>query len=369
MNHGLRDVTVLVTAAGAPGAAGIMKSLRLNGERRLRIITCDMNTAAAGFYLADKAYKVPAGRSGDFIPSLLNIAVDERVDVVLPLATDELLPLARNKRLFQDLGTTVAVSNPHSLEVANNKGRLCQRLRERGLPVPRAYTADSLAELHEAAAALGYPGNPVCLKPQVGKGGRGFRILKADIDRFDLWLNHKPDNTFATLEEMTAVLAGTNPFPPLVVMEYLPGDEYSIDLLLKDGETLAAIPRRRDAIRLGVCVRGTAEKNDEIISQASKIAGLLGLDYNINMQFRYSADGQARIIEINPRLSGTNVLCTGTGVNMPYLAVKLALGEALPEIKPRWGVRLLRFWDEVFVDETGESFLLEGISGEELAKV
>ena len=41
-------VTVLMTGAGAPGAPGIIRCLRKNGERSIRIVGVDMNENAAG---------------------------------------------------------------------------------------------------------------------------------------------------------------------------------------------------------------------------------------------------------------------------------------------------------------------------------
>jgi carbamoyl-phosphate synthase large subunit len=157
---------------------------------------------------------------------------------------------------------------------------------------------------------------------------------------------------------MLSILDGNNRFPELVVMEHLPGDEYSVDLLVKDGEPLAIVPRKRDSIKLGISFVGTIEKNDKVINMAMAISRALGLDYNINLQLKYAADGIPKIIEINPRVSGTIVLGTGGGVNMPYLGVKLALGEAIPKVNPAYNTRMIRYWQEIFIDPQGHPFQL-----------
>ena len=55
------------------------------------------------------------------------------------------------------------------------------------------------------------------------------------------------------------------------------------------------------------------------------------------------------------------MLCTGAGVNMPYLGVKMALGEEIPQIqtKPKYGTKMIRYWDEVFITSDGISYLLK----------
>ena len=358
MGNKLRDINVMVTAAGAPGAPGIMRSLKQNNERGIRIIGTDTNPDSAGLFMADKSYIVPHGKADDFIPRILEIATAEEIDVIQPLATDELPAFAENIVLFEKIGTKVLVSKPAALKVANNKGKLYSFLEASGIPSPQSIMVTQQPEFEKAVYEMGYPDFPVCVKPQVSKGGRGFRILKEDINKLETLLNSKPDSTLITLDDMLSILDGNNRFPELVVMEHLPGDEYSVDLLVKDGEPLIVVPRKRDSIKLGISFVGTIEKNDEVINMATAISRALGLDYNINLQLKYSADGIPKIIEINPRVSGTIVLCTGGGVNMPYLGVKLALGEAIPKASPVYNTRMIRYWQEIFIDPQGHSFEL-----------
>ena len=358
MGNKLRDINVMVTAAGAPGAPGIMRSLKQNNERGIRIIGTDTNPDSAGLFMADKSYIVPHGKSYDFIPKMLEIATAEKIDAIQPLATDELPAFAENIHLFEKIGTKVLVSKPQALKVANNKGKLYSFLEASGIPSPQSIMVTQQPEFEKAVYEMGYPDFPVCVKPQVSKGGRGFRILKEDINKLETLLNSKPDSTLITLDDMLSILDGNNRFPELVVMEHLPGDEYSVDLLVKDGEPLIVVPRKRDSIKLGISFVGTIEKNDEVINMATAISRALGLDYNINLQLKYSADGIPKIIEINPRVSGTIVLCTGGGVNMPYLGVKLALGEAIPRVSPAYNTRMIRYWQEIFIDPQGHSFEL-----------
>ena len=359
MGDKMRDINVIVTAAGAPGAPGIIKSLRLNGERDIKIIGTDMNPDSVGLFMADRSYVVPPGGSPDFIQEMVEIAEKEEVDVIMPLATYELMNFSENKRKFEAIGVKVMVSDPEPLEIANNKGKLYEFLKEKGIPVPNSVMVESLSQFEQYAFKLGYPDVPVCIKPQISKGSRGFRVLKENIDKLDLFMNYKPDNTITTFEEMTSILESADPFPKLVVMEYLPGNEYSVDLLVKKGDSLITVPRLRDVIKLGISFIGEVEDNKEVEEMAKEIVKVIGLDYNINLQLKYSSEGIPKIIEINPRVSGTIVLCTGAGVNMPYLGVKIALGEEIPEITPRYGMKMIRYWEEVFISPERESYRLE----------
>jgi len=78
-------------------------------------------------------------------------------------------------------------------------------------------------------------------------------------------------------------------FPELIVMDYLPGDEYSVDIL-NTKQDIIVIPRKRDLIRSGITFNGSLEKNREIITYSSKLARHLGLqyclDFSINLMKR-----------------------------------------------------------------------------------
>jgi len=355
----LNDLNVIITATGAPGAPGIIKSLRLNGERNIRVIGTDMNPEAVGLSMVDKSYVVPSGRSEEFIPTMLEIAKDEDIDAILPLATYELIPFSRNREKFEGVGTRVLVSNPRSLEIANNKVKLLEFLKKKGIPTPRFMISRNLKEFERAVHKLGYPDSPVCFKPGISKGSRGFRILRDDMNELDLLLNYKPEQTgvYSTLDRIIPVLENADPFPELVVMEYLPGEEYSVDLLVRNGEPLITVPRLREAIKLGISFIGRVEDNSEVEDMANRIVNSLNLDYNINLQLRYSEDRIPKIIEINPRVSGTIVLCTASGVNLPYLGIKLALGEEIPKSKPEYGTKMIRYWEEIY-KKNGETFTI-----------
>jgi carbamoyl-phosphate synthase large subunit len=342
----MNGITVLLTGAGAPGASGIIKSLRSPDERDVRIVAVDMNPDAYGFAFADQSYTVPAGGDPEYVPRMLEIADSEGVDVVLPLTTAELPPLSARRDRFP---AHVMVSEPEALAVANDKGRLYRYLAANGFAsAPEFHRVDSEDGFVEAVQTLGYPDEPVCFKPPVSSGMRGFRILDAEGDRLERLLDEKPGAPVTTLEEIRPVLASAEEFPELAVMEYLPGEEYSVDVLAMGDSVGPVVPRSRTRTRAGITFEGTVEHNEELIDAASRICRGIGLEYNINLQFKYDSDGTPRLIEINPRVAGTIVMCVGAGANMPYLGVKHALGEPIGDYEIAWGTRMVRYWEELF---------------------
>jgi carbamoyl-phosphate synthase large subunit len=79
------------------------------------------------------------------------------------------------------------------LEIANDKGKLYQFLQWRGIEVPDFRVVETVDQFMTAAGELNYPGNPICFKPSVSNGSRGFRILANNIDEHHLLFNEKPN--------------------------------------------------------------------------------------------------------------------------------------------------------------------------------
>jgi carbamoylphosphate synthase large subunit len=115
----MRDITILVTASGAPGTAALLRALRMNGERGVRVVGTDMSPQAVGRHFCDRFYVVPPGSDPGFPDAVLDIVRRENVDVVLPQSSFDLLALAETRERF--MGTTVMVSPPEAIRAANDK--------------------------------------------------------------------------------------------------------------------------------------------------------------------------------------------------------------------------------------------------------
>ena len=99
---------------------------------------------------------------------------------------------------------------------------------------------------------------------------------------------------------------------------------------------------------MGISFAGTLIKDDLIIKYSKKIVSQLGLHGNIGFQFRKDSNGTPKIIESNPRVQGTIVFNTAGGFNMVYNAVKIALGEKIGNYNIKWGMKMIRYWDEIY---------------------
>lgn len=350
-----QSITVLITGIGSPGAPGVIKSLKSVKEYDFNIIGIDINPYIAGKAMVDKFLVGPKATEPNFVHEILKLCSVEKVDVVLPLVSKELISFSKYIHRFKEVGTEVSISNYETLVKTINKGKLIDTLEKVGIPVPRFEIVHTVDKLHEALFKLGYPENPVCMKPTISDGSRGFRILDKQKNRMDLLYYEKPSSLYIGFEELFDTLQGCSIIPETIVMEYLPFEEYSVDILAKQGEVIIAIPRLREEISNGISVKGTIVKENDVIQYTSRIVKELQLHGNIGVQVRKDKNHQPKIIEINPRIQGTIVHCTKAGVNLPYLAVKLAKGLPITqdELIVQWGIQMARYWEEVYFDKDG----------------
>lgn len=336
-----------MTGAGAPGAAGILHCLQQ--EPSFHIIVADANPTATGRWLVPEFELVPKATEPNFVDTLLSICRKKNIHVLMPLVTKELIPLAQRIKEFELAGTKLLISSAASLEIANDKSKLYQFLQWRSIDVPAFRVVETIEQFETSIKELGYPGKTVCFKPSVSNGSRGFRIITAKLDEHHLLFNEKPNAAFMSLNDARRVLA-SGPFPELLVSEYLPGEEYSVDCLCKGGEPILVVPRLRKRMINGISVEGEFVKEETIIAYCSQIIHELQLHGNIGLQVKKSDSGKFLLLEINPRVQGTISAALGAGANLPALAVKQELGLAInpAELEVKWGVQFSRYWSEVF---------------------
>jgi len=344
----MRDITVLLTACGVQFIPGLVNCLKDNGERNIRLIGTDMNDDKTLYSLFDKLYVVPAAKDEHYVDALLDICKKEKVDIVLPFMSAELLALIERKDEFESIGVKVSVSDKKSVEITNNKLRFYEFLKEKGLKVPKFHPVRKADELLEACTAVGYPNNAVCVKATELSGSRGIRIIDASKSRYDILFGQKPNSFYTTFEELQATLREKSEMPEMMAMECLPGEEGSIDLIADHGKILYMAYRESNVNLASIPQEATLAYNEEAYEIAREVIAALELDGNADLDFKYDADGHPVLMEINPRIAATMQIFKVGGMNLPYLRIKQLLGEELPKVDIKYGVKMKRRYLEMF---------------------
>ncbi len=341
----MKPLTILVSASGAPGTAALLRALRQNGEREVRLVGTDMSERAIGRHLCDAFHVVPAGSHSGFADAMLDVCAREGADAVLPQSSFDLLGLAEARERFAAAGIAAIVSAPDAIRRSNDKAATYALLDELGVRGPAWRRVRGANAIAAAADELGYPGEDVCMKPVFSSGSRGFRVLSASADRREQLLTNRPGVAEALRLEDLLELLPPDDDTELLVMELARGPERTVDGIASAGRIALGHPKTREAVRAGLAMFFETLEDAELMASAGKIVAELALDHFFNIQLV----GE-HVIEINPRIS---TVVYQEDLNLPYLGVKHALGEvsadelaALRE-RVRPGRKALRYFDQV----------------------
>jgi carbamoyl-phosphate synthase large subunit len=276
------------------------------------MVNCNPETVSTDFDMADKLYFEPV-----FWEHLWEIIELEQPEgVIVQLGGQTALKLA--KRLTEK-GIKIIGTSFDSLDIAEDRGRFSDLLKELNIPYPQYGTAYTAEEAIEVANQVGYP---VLVRPSYVIGGQRMRIVINDAEvetAVVSILKHIPDNKIlidhfldrCQEAEVDAIFDGET-FHVMGVMEHIePAGIHS-------GDSNAVLP----AFNLTPLIVETMEFYSEKIARALNIRGL------INIQFAIK-DDKVYVIEANPRASRTTPFIA-KAYQIPYLniATKVMLGAA-----------------------------------------
>lgn len=274
------------------------------------MINCNPETVSTDFDMADKLYFEPV-----YWEHVWEIIEHEKPEgVIVQLGGQTALKMA--EKLHQK-GIKIIGTSFDSMDIAEDRGRFSDRLKDLGIPYPDYGTAFDVDEAISVANKVGYP---VLVRPSYVLGGQRMRIVINDeeVEKAVVsLLKHIPGNKIlidhfldrCQEAEIDAIFDGDD-FHVMGVMEHIePAGIHS-------GDSNAVLP----AFNLTPLIIQTMEEYAEKIARELKIKGL------INIQFAIK-DGKVYVIEANPRASRTTPFIA-KAYQIPYLniATKVMMG-------------------------------------------
>ncbi len=223
-----------------------------------------------------------------------------------------------DKALFYDYISQSTDLTSHPRHMLNGK---------RLFNIPKYYVVDNVHDFEKACKNIINEGFKACFKPVHSEGGAGFRIIDETAGSIDSLYSFS--SLRITMDDVLKRLSQKESFKSLMVMEFIDGYEYSIDCLALDRKLLSAVPRKKLDGRARLL-----EDSPELTYIASELTRTFNLSYAFNVQIRYDGDCP-KILEINPRMSGGVWISCLSGVNIPFLAVKLLLDKNPDTVIPR----------------------------------
>lgn len=273
-----------------------------------------------GFEGADECYLEPGiMNQASYIEWCLNFCKDRQVDIFIP--GKHLASVSSQSGRFAEIGTRIlTAANPEIIRLLHDKASFYENSRLAGFRVPAFLKVNNLPDFEQARQKLAQEGLTVCLKPNWSTGGNGFRILDDTKTGWERWA--AGDSIRISTAVCKSLLPSDQPFRPLLLMEYLPGPEYSIDCLAHQGRLLRAVIRKKPQRPGGV---QWLEISSPLLEMARKLTAQYHLNFLFNIQLRQARDTSPALLEINPRMSGGIHMAALSGLNLPAWGILLAL--------------------------------------------
>lgn len=232
---------------------------------------------------------LPYVEQDNFIDSLNNVVSKYNIDFIFPAHDSVVLKLAENSAR---LGCSVITSPYDTCRICRSKSKTYEVLSDH-VKVPKVRGSDELD--------LEYP---VFIKPDVGQGSKG--ALKIDTP-IDLRYHLARDKT-------------------LLVLEYLPGAEYTLDCFTnKNRELLFVGARERTRISNGISVATHNIFDEKLLSIAKSINAQMVFRGAWFFQVKKRENGEYVLLEVAPRIAGSMGLHRNLGINLPMLSIYDAL--------------------------------------------
>ncbi|MDR9755319.1 MAG: ATP-grasp domain-containing protein [Thermacetogeniaceae bacterium] len=344
-----KQIKVLLTATGGLAGYSHYRLLKSIQTFQVEVVAADINSIFNyTSFTGEPLELIPKGEEDEFINALLKICINKEVNVVFPCSSNELVPLAKNRDRFKRHGVVVAVSHdPVELAIACDKLSALDRLAQQSTLanfVPRYYRLCNKADLFHAANELGYPHDKLVFKPRFAQGGRGMVLL--GHPKKDEWLRSKNGGEMSL--EWLDSLVEEDELADFFIMEYLPGVEYSVDVLCYEGKPEIIIPRERKMVVDGKAVVSRLLRHEGLITCVKELIQMFNLSYIVNIQFKEDRYGQPKLLEINARVPGTLAADLAGGINMFEEALNLIYFGRIKNREVCWETECGRFFQELY---------------------
>ena len=278
-----RVFRVLVFPGGTEIGLEINSALRQCKE--VELFSAGLATSNHAPFVYAQHFEIPSIHEPAWLGALNELIRRLTIDYIFPAYDDVLVALAENANR---INAKIITSPLQTCLITRSKSATYRKFRDT-LPVPRVYASpDSIDRF------------PVFVKPDKGQGSQNTHLVH-DRGELEVVLHQHPTN---------------------LILEYLPGEEYTIDCFShRDQGLLFCSGRERLRVRNGISVCTSVVARDEFRNFALAIAGQLEFHGAWFFQLKRDSEGRLKLLEIAPRIAGAMALHRALGVNFPFLSL------------------------------------------------
>jgi len=347
-------IKLLITCVGGDLSCQTIAIIKQASKRKVRVIGVDNNKCPQAISFCDAFYPVPLGSSPDYIAEIKKICVKEGVDLIIPTSDEEALSLTNSRDVFESINTSIAAMDYELLSIFSNKIRTYEVLKSKNLPVADFKIACNESELQTAISFFDNQKIDFVIKPAISRGGRDVIVVENNNSSLRAVSGGREIHMGVAVFK-SEILPNFKRNFPLIVMEKLYGPVHDIDMLAWKGRPIYAVPRKRvDSINPNA---GHTLVNDPaLIKIGEDIIKVFVLSWLYDCDIMFDRNGMPKIIEINPRQSGSIAVLATAGVPVFEDLISLFLKDEVEPVKVPYGKKVIPYKALAVVESEKENY-------------
>ena len=245
----------------------------------------------------------------DFLPKIKEIIEHEKIDLILPTSSIELLYFEQ----FSDI-INVFMSSPDTIELCNDKWEFYNKVKD-DFDIPYTWQA------------IDIKWNGCFARPRYELGGSRSTLHCKDIHQYMSTYNSDIEYIYS---------------------EYLPGTEYTIDVLCDMENPLVSIVRKRLETKAGISSKAEIIRDEHMENECKRMCRFLGLKGPVCIQMKDDENGVPHFVEVNPRFGGGTYFTTLAGINFVEIIISTLENNQLFINEPKL-IKVARYYEEMVI--------------------
>ena len=337
----MKDFNVLITGC-SKHSKGIVDCLKGNDDGvSVGVYGCDCNADNLLRESVDGGIIVPRIDNPNYIPSLIEYCHKNGINIIIPYITAELEMLSANKTRFNAEGIHVSISNLKSLAIANSKVELSKLF---GAYMPKQAVCSDVHAIEDFCQKMSYPSQLVCCKIDGGCGGAGFAILDEAKSKDISLFNKTGVPRYIHIDELLSIVEERH--TRVILQEYVQGIDYSVCVLADGKHNIHRQGYAGYAMQYGAVISGEIIDFENAYRIADEVTSKIGLEGNACFDFMVKPNGEAVLLEVNPRINASLPFVAAAGLNLPYLRCKQLLGEDISSpVSVQLGLKMQKYYE------------------------
>ena len=297
-------MNIYLSEIGGPAGVGVLKLL--NKIPKTYSIGSDCDPLASGQMFADEFLISPNAKKfcKEYEIFLDKLLKEKQINIVFPTGENDLKILASKKDIFPNI--SIFISDLNVIEICQDKKIFFETLKDKfSNYIP--YTIN-----HKLLYS----------KPRRGAGSRDTKLIQIEEDH--------------------------------ILQEYLPGREFTVDVFCDmNFESMGTVVRERISVKSGISTQSKvydykSNIGYELTEISEQICKYLKIQGPCCIQYKEDANGNFKLLELNPRLGGTSIASALAGVNYVEMYMNLHLGKKVKKTYPK-PIIVSRYYEETII--------------------